>query len=193
MSSMFVLTTNRCEGGRKSEYATCSDFCAIFIECLERLYLLALLLSGDQIAAEQCFTTASGLCMQGSHAVFKHSAASWCRRSVIKTAINIACPVPNLKGRPHSLGNHGELNLGSRALLKRIQELPLFDRFVFVMSVLERYSDRECSVLLSCAVADILPARIRAMQQLSVNDQSNRSTYTTIDPCSVDADWLECG
>ena len=193
MSSMFVLTKNRCEGGRSSEYATCSDFCVIFIERLERLYLLALLLTGDQRSAEQCFIAASELCAEGSHAVFKDSAASWSRRSVIKTAISIASPVPCLESRPHLPGNHSELDPGSCASLKRIQELPPFDRFVFVMSVLERYSDRECFALLSCAVADILPARIRSMRQLSMNVESNRSTYPTIDPYSVEADWLECG
>jgi hypothetical protein len=44
--------------------------------------------------------------------------------------------------------------------------LPSFDRFVFVMSVLERYSDQDCSVLLGCARRDVLAARTRALQQI---------------------------
>jgi hypothetical protein len=44
--------------------------------------------------------------------------------------------------------------------------LPSFDRFVFVMSVLERYSDQDCSVLLGCARRDVLAARTRSLQQI---------------------------
>lgn len=40
-SSMFVLSKKRGEGRRKSEYATRSDFCAIFIEHTEPLFVLA--------------------------------------------------------------------------------------------------------------------------------------------------------
>jgi DNA-directed RNA polymerase specialized sigma24 family protein len=46
-----------------------------------------------------------------------------------------------------------------------------FERFVFVMSVLERYSDQDCSVLLGCARRDVVAARLRAFQQLDT--QSN--------------------
>jgi hypothetical protein len=38
------------------------------------------------------------------------------------------------------------------------------ERFVFVMSVLERYSDRECSLLLYCMVKDVIDARSRSLQ-----------------------------
>jgi len=44
--------------------------------------------------------------------------------------------------------------------------LPAFDRSVFVISVLERYSDQECSLLLNCTRADVMAARIRAIQQI---------------------------
>jgi hypothetical protein len=189
---MFVLRKKRGQGGWKSEYATRSDFCAIFIEHMEPLFLLALLLTGDQRSAEQCFVAASVLCAEGSH-VFRDSAASWSRRSVIKNAIRITSPAALMESDPCLLRNGSKVNLDLRGPLQGVQGLPPFDRFVFVMSVLERYSDRECSVLLSCAVTDILPARIRSIQQLSMNDQSNRSTCTMINPYSVDADWLECG
>jgi hypothetical protein len=45
-------------------------------------------------------------------------------------------------------------------------ELPAFERFAFVMSVLEGYSDRECSLLLDCSAADLIAARTRALQQI---------------------------
>jgi DNA-directed RNA polymerase specialized sigma24 family protein len=47
-----------------------------------------------------------------------------------------------------------------------ILELPPFDRFVYVMSVLEHYSDQECSVLLGCTRRDVIAARSRALRQI---------------------------
>jgi hypothetical protein len=43
-----------------------------------------------------------------------------------------------------------------------------FERFVYVMSVLERYSDLDCSVLLGCARREVVGARIRAFQQIEM-------------------------
>ena len=40
-----------------------------------------------------------------------------------------------------------------------------FERFVYVMTVLEGYSDQDCSLLLGCARRDVLAARSRALQQ----------------------------
>ena len=37
-----------------------------------------------------------------------------------------------------------------------------------VMSVLERYSDLDCSVLLGCARRDVIAARIRGLQQIEM-------------------------
>jgi hypothetical protein len=42
-----------------------------------------------------------------------------------------------------------------------------FERFVFVMSVLEKYPDHNCSILLGCARQDIAEARIRALLHLA--------------------------
>jgi len=41
-----------------------------------------------------------------------------------------------------------------------------FKRFVYVMTVLEGYSDQDCSLLLGCARRDVLAARSRALQQI---------------------------
>jgi len=190
---MLVQIKKRLERERKSEYATHSDFCAIFIQHLERLYLLALLLTEDHPAAEQCFVAAFELCAAGSR-VFKDLALSWSRRTVIKSALRIASPTSSLESRPPLAGNHSELSIDLGALLKGVQELPPFDRFVFVMAVLERYSHNECSVLLGCAANEILPARIRAMQQLSMRDQKDCPGHPTREHThKVDGDWLECG
>jgi hypothetical protein len=41
-----------------------------------------------------------------------------------------------------------------------------FERVVYVMTVLERHSDHECSLLLRRARWDILPTRTRALEQI---------------------------
>ena len=47
-----------------------------------------------------------------------------------------------------------------------VLELEPFERFVFVMLVLEHYSEHECSLLLSCSPRDVIAGRNRALQQL---------------------------
>jgi hypothetical protein len=122
---MFVQIKKQYEGERKSEYATHGDFCAIFTEHVERLYLLALLLTGDHPAAEQCFGPAFDLCAERS-CVFKDSATSWSRRGIIKSAIRIASPAPCVASRPHLIADDSEPNIDSDALLRGVQALSPF-------------------------------------------------------------------
>ena|SRR5215467_10553404 len=178
--------------GGRNDYATHSDFCAIFREQLDSLFFLALLLTGDEPSAEKCFLAAFDSCAEGN-LVFKESAMGWSRRSVIKNAIRLMSPVPTAPARPLFPGNDDNVHLDQDALLTRVQQLPSFDRFVFVMSVLERYSDRDCALLLGCSGADILPARIRALQQISRIEQSYPVHRSAVPPYVVDTDWLECG
>jgi len=90
-----------------------------FREQLDSLFLLALLLTGDELNAEKCFLTAFDICLHRS-LVFKESAASWCRRSVIKTAIRLMLPVRFDPSRPHFPGNDSSLNLDQDASLKSL-------------------------------------------------------------------------
>jgi len=53
-----------------------------------------------------------------------------------------------------------------RAEIAGIVDLPAFERFAVVMSVLERYSDQECSLLLGCTPGDAAAARTRALERL---------------------------
>ena len=177
----------------RSDYATHADFCAIFREQLDHLYLLALILAGGEVIAEKCFLAAFDLCAAESR-VFKESALSWSRRSVIKSAINFVLPAACNSSRQHFASNRSDLSVHPDTLLKCVQDLPAFDRFVFVMSVLECYSDRECALLLGCSYADILPARIRAFQQMSTQKENNYPSHSSgKQPYLVNADWLECG
>lgn len=186
------VSKRRPDGEGRSDYATHLDFCAAFREHLDNLFLLALLLTGDELSAEKCFLTAFDTCVQQS-LIFKESAASWSRRSVIKAAIRLLLPVRSDPSRPRFPGNDNNMDLGQDAPLKSVQRLPLFDRCVFVMSVLEGCSDRECALLLNCSSADILSARIRAFQQIPRTEKRYSDHSMANQPYIVDPDWLECG
>src|ERR1700721_1750894 len=63
--------------------------------------------------------------------------------------------------------------LGSAAdyATARILRLEHCERFVFVMSVLEKYSDQDCSVLLGCSRQDVGETRMRALRHLAEPDR----------------------
>jgi DNA-directed RNA polymerase specialized sigma24 family protein len=176
----------------RNDYATHSDFCAIFRNHLDRLYLLALTLTGDELIAEKCFLAAFDSCAEESR-VFRESALSWSRRNVIKNAIRIMSPASGNLSRQRLVAKRYSLDLGEDTSLKCLRDLPPFDRFVFVMSVLERYSVHECALLLSCPFSEILRARIRALQQISKIEKNYPVYRSAAPPCIVDSDWLECG
>ena len=48
--------------------------------------------------------------------------------------------------------------------------LSAFERFVFVMSVLEGQSEQECAILLRCSRRDVMIARVLALTRLTNTD-----------------------
>jgi DNA-directed RNA polymerase specialized sigma24 family protein len=42
-----------------------------------------------------------------------------------------------------------------------------FERFVFVLCVLERYREHECALLLGCSASEVREARSQAIQELA--------------------------
>jgi DNA-directed RNA polymerase specialized sigma24 family protein len=150
------------------EYASTADFERIFTEDMSGLYLLSLLLTGDRDRAEECFVAGIGESTKGNR-VFKEWARSWARRTIIRSAIRLVGPRER-SGRttrdPASARGLNYVPLALEAEVYAILELTSLERFVFVMSVLERYSDHDCSILLGCVQRDITAARARALQHL---------------------------
>jgi DNA-directed RNA polymerase specialized sigma24 family protein len=151
-------------------YATAADFEQIFIEDMSVLYLLSFLLTGDRDKAEECFVAGIEESTK-SNRVFKEWARSWARRSIIQSAIRLIAPRESSAGARRepafSRDVDDKVPLLLRAEVYAILELPRFERFVFVLSSLERYSDQDCSILLGCARRDIAPARARALRDLA--------------------------
>ena len=146
-------------------YATRADFCRIFQEDMDRLYLLSLLLTGDHTLAEKCFVGGLRISREGNH-VFKEWAHSWARRAIILNAIRMIRPRLDAGNSSQASPSEAGNTQTEKPEIADIITLPAFDRFVFVMSVLERYSDHECSLLLTCTRADMIAARTRALQQI---------------------------
>jgi hypothetical protein len=65
-----------------------------------------------------------------------------------------------------------------QAEISVLLDLVPFERFAFVMSVLEGYSDQDCALLLGCTRKDLIAARVRALQAIvrPVAIQSTRNT-----------------
>jgi len=148
-----------------TQYASSDDFCRIFYEETGELHQLSFLLTGDQAKAEQCFVSGLESSARGNR-VFKEWARSWARRTIIQCAVRVINPRPMEKGSLSSSSSSGNTWAAEHGELAAILELRPFERFVYVMSVLERYSDQDCSVLLGCARQDVIAARTRALQQV---------------------------
>lgn len=169
-----MLQTNRIPDKNRTVYATVGDFCRVFQNEMSSLYLLAFLLTADQQKAEGCYVAGLGDCVAGN-LVFKEWASSWARRTIVRNAIAMMKPEPEqmryVSAALHTETNEipgmkSEVSLSLPAVLR----LSAFDRFVLVMAVLEKYSDRDCSLLLECSRQDVISARARALEQLANMD-----------------------
>ena len=154
---------------RPTPYASCADFGRVFDEDMNSLYLLSFLLTADREKAEQCFVSGLEDAVEGNP-VFKEWARSWARRAIIQNAVRAINPWPvEGSGSSSASGNGDRKTLPAEPSVEVAAVLALepFERFVYVMTVLERYSDLDCSLLLGCARRDVLAARARALQQIA--------------------------
>jgi len=168
-----------------NQYATTEDFDQIFTEDMDRLHQLSFLLTRDQEKAEKCFVTGLEDSVK-SNRVFREWARSWAKRNIIQSAIRELNPGPK---RGNSLSSVtafpyvGELS-GSRDRpieLDSVLKLEDFERFVFVMSILEHYSDDDCALLLGCTRRDIEEARTRALAHLADSHRTVSSSKTHLE------------
>ncbi|MBO0911232.1 MAG: hypothetical protein J2P13_05525 [Acidobacteria bacterium] len=150
---------------RAAEYASARDFCQIFHKDLNSLYLLALLLTGDHEKAQQSFV--AGLeDATNRNTVFKEWARSWARRVIVQNALRVVDPRPAGENTPVD-SPASQSASDRRPEIAAVLEIKPFDRFVFVLSVLEGYSDHECAILLNSTRRDVLAARIRAFEHIA--------------------------
>ena len=154
---------------RAAAYANSDDFRRIFDENMNSLYLLAFLLTADHGKAEQCFVSGLEDAIE-SNPVFREWAHSWARRAIIQNAVRLIKPQPDDgSGRLRSASVNSDYKTvpaERHVEVSAVLRLEPFERIVYVMTVLEHYSDHECSLLLGCARRDVLPARTRALEEI---------------------------
>lgn len=149
------------------DYASRADFCEEFERQLKPLYLLAFLLTANHEKAEECFAMTVEEALQ-KQSVFKNWVRSWIKRSLIKNAIGMVFSTPNGISDKRDLWSeqHDQHELGGDDEINSVAGLPRLERFVFVLSILERYSIWECSVLLDCNTKTVAESRSQALRRL---------------------------
>jgi hypothetical protein len=148
-----------------AEYATHDDFCEVLERDMKSLYLLAFLLTGNHKESEQCFvsTVENGF---EERVVFREWTFPWVKRGLIKNAIEIVSPRPPRNSAKRDLWSTRQYVTQGEYGIDTVTKLTAFERFVFVMSILERYSNWECSLLLGCTMNKVAQARMRALGRL---------------------------
>ena len=163
--------TQKYKNARSNKYATRSNFCHIYVEQTNSLYLLSLLLTADPQKAEHCFLSGFDESVS-NNSVFKERTHLWARRSIIVSAIRLLCPRPNddnesNEARPSPLIGKVPAEVQVYPNFAHIVGLNAFERFIFIMSILEKYSDQECSLLLGCFRREVINARTAAIGHLA--------------------------
>ena len=148
-------------------YASSDDFRRVFHDEAYSLYRLAFLLTADHEKAQQCFVYRLEDSVNGS-AVFKDWAHSWARRTIIQNAVRAIIARPMEEYAPSSFDGGSTKLAAEQVETAAVLRFEPFECFVYVMSVLERYSDLDCSVILGCARSDVIAARIRGLQQIEM-------------------------
>jgi DNA-directed RNA polymerase specialized sigma24 family protein len=154
-----------------NEYATREDFCRVFTEGLSGLYQLSYLLTGDDEKAQQCFVAGFEHSVEANK-VFKDWARSWAKRAIIKNAIRALQPQPPEAESSLTAGVVFEKNKlriirDGHLEIDSVLALEDFERVVFVMTVLERYSDHDSALLIGCSIEEIRTARICAFEEIA--------------------------
>ncbi|HTC91875.1 MAG TPA: hypothetical protein VK699_00300 [Terriglobales bacterium] len=155
----------------ETRYASCVDFRRIFEEDLHSLYQLSFFLTGDRQKAERCFVAGLEDCVKHSR-VFREWARAWAKRVIVRNAIrelqprwshsNSSARVPIIFF-PHRQFSGSGGHFDTAAVLR----LADFERFVFVLGVLEHYREHECALLLGCSDSEVRAARTQAIEQLA--------------------------
>jgi len=155
----------------ENRYATCQDFLKIFDEDMLDLYQLSFLLTGDHQKGQRCFVAGIEDCAKENR-VFREWARVWAKRVIVENAIRELQP-----RRCHSSSSallptvfsHNQQSSGASGHfdVDAVLGLADFQRFVFVLCVLERYPQHECALLLGCSASEVREARTQAIEELA--------------------------
>jgi len=174
-------------GTLNANHAVWGDFCDAFVKDMKPLYLLAFLRTANHRDAEQCFTTALEAASEAT--VFREWVRSWIRRTLIKVAIRRVLRRPS----DNSETRDSWWDSGAGTSLLKVAQLGSLERFVFIIVVLERYSIKECSLLLDCTERAVVTASLHALKNLSANCAIPVSPATSGESCRFAGDTRVLG
>lgn len=141
-------------------YATAAIFAALFRADVSGMFHLALLLTEDPVSAERCLVAALDDCVR-KDSVFVEYAPAYARYAVIRRATKATCDL--LQQSPR--GDTGETEtLTGHYKSDPLLSLPRFERAVFILCLLERFSDKQASLLLGATPEVVRRARIRGLE-----------------------------
>jgi hypothetical protein len=149
----------------RAEYAKHADFCDALKNDTEPLYRLAFLLTANHKESEQCFVSTVDQAFD-EQTVFKEWASPWIKRRLIETAIEIVSPASSRNGQKRDLWDAGQHDTQRECEIDAVTNLDPLERFVFVMSILERHSNWDCALLLGCSMNRVAHARMSAVRRL---------------------------
>jgi DNA-directed RNA polymerase specialized sigma24 family protein len=155
-------------GNAEDQYATREDFRKILDEDLNRLYQLSFLLTADHQKAERCFVASIEDCADENR-VFREWARAWTIRIVVENAIRDLSPRPTRSNSSSLPSLRTQESTGPTGYFDadRLIGLPDFDRFVFVLRVLEGYPENESALLLGSLRSHVREACTRALKRLA--------------------------
>jgi len=120
-----------------------------------KLYLLSFLLTADKALADQCFSGAMDDYVDSPGAVASDWARGPGRTCVVRRAVQLIRPQPKSAHSWSHANGFRPLLSAAHQPFSAITSLGSFERFVFVLTVLESYSAEECATLLECDNAEI--------------------------------------
>ena len=155
-------------GNGENQYATREDFRKILDEDLNRLYQLSFLLTADHQKAERCFVASIEGCANENR-VFREWACPWTKRVVVENAIRELKPRPSRSKSSSlpSVRNQQSSSPTGRFTADALLGLGDFERFVFVLCILEHYRENDCALLLGCSASQVREAWTRAIETLA--------------------------
>jgi len=190
MKSVLQFHSDRFKLIEDNTYATTDDFQRLFAREMTDLFRLSLHLTADAEKAESCVILAMRECFANS-AVAKEWALIWARRMVVRNAIRLVLGTERVMPSDTCCEAEPDFHLQpSDYRIEALREslsilvLPDFDRLVFVICVLERYSILDCALLLKRSPKDIHDARVRAINRIVPAEKRNPDESFATSPTS---------
>lgn len=152
----------------RSDYARRADFCEVLERDIKLFYLLTFLLTTNHKDTEECLEAVIEDAFR-ENSVFKGWVRPWVKRCLIKKAAQI---VFSHDGRSKERRNLWWEALSAPRVtdvVNAVTGLEALQRFAYVVSVLEGYSAKDCSLLLDCTMQSVVRLRTQATCRLAAS------------------------